>query len=132
MPDGTAEYQPGVCNIGTPERQRRRRVGHLSTAGGLFVVAAIAALSLPSYYALASTPFFVGGAMGYLQDRLRFCAYYGRRGEYNLGGLENDPGSVPDTEAQERDRKRSRQIMLYSLGLGIGAAVLATLLVALV
>lgn len=132
MADGTAEYQPGVCNIGTPERQRRRRVGHLSTAGGLFVVAAIAALSLPAYYALASTPFFIGGAMGYLQDRMRFCAYYGRRGEYNLGGLDGDPSTVSDVDAKERDRKRSRQIMLYALGIGLVAAALSTLVVALV
>lgn len=123
---GAGEYQPGVCNIGTEERERRRRAGHLGTAAGLFVVIAVALLSLPPYLALASSVFFISGATGYLQDRMRFCAYYGNRGEYNLGGLGDDPGVVTDEEARRADKRKARQIMVYSLVIGIGAGVAGT------
>jgi hypothetical protein len=125
----SAQYQPGVCNIGTEERRRRRRVGHLGTGAGLLVLVLVAATNLPAYYALASSVFFIAGASGYLQDRFRFCAYYGREGEYNLGGLETGPSQVTDTDAREKDRKRARQIMAYSLFAGLGAGIVGTLLV---
>lgn len=120
------EYQPGVCNIGTEERQRRRRAGHLGTAVGLLLIAAVALLDLPPYYALASSVFFGLGASGYLQDRFRFCAYYGNRGEYNLGSLADGPEVVTDEDAKSADRRRARKIMLYSTAIGIGVAVLGT------
>lgn len=129
---GNEGYQPGVCNIGTEERTRRRRSGHLGMAAALFVVAAIALLALPWYYALSSTVFFVAGALGYLQDRFRFCAYYGRDGKYNLGGLDSEPSVVTDQDAREADRRRSRRIMGYSLVAGLALGIVGSLLVYLV
>lgn len=129
MADASAEpdgYQPGVCNIGGPERKRRRRAGHLGVATGFGLLLAVALLDQPYYYGLASTPFFIGGAVGYIQDRLRFCAYYGRAGEYNLAGLDESPESVTDETARERDRGRSTQIYLYSLLSGLGMAIVGT------
>ena len=120
------EYQPGVCNIGTEERERRRRAGHLGTAAGLLLIAAVALLDLPPYYALASSVFFIAGATGYLQDRFHFCAYYGNRGEYNLGPVEDGPAVVTEEDAKAADKRRARQIMVYSLVTGIGAAVVGT------
>ncbi len=128
-PDG---YQPGVCNIGDPERRRRRRVGHLGVLAGVGLLVAVAILDQPAYYGLASTPFFIGGAVGYLQDRMRFCAYYGRAGEYNLGTLEESPETVTDETAREKDRRRSRQIYRNSLLSGLAAAVGGTLVLALI
>lgn len=129
---GAEGYQPGVCNIGTEERRRRRRSGHLGMAAALFVVAAIALLSLPWYYALTSIVFFIAGAMGYLQDRFRFCAYYGRDGKYNLGGLDSGPTVVTDQDAREADRRRSHRIMAYSLVAGLALGIIGSLFVYLV
>lgn len=130
MADASADldgYQPGVCNIGGPERKRRRRAGHLGVAAGLALLLAVALLDLPPYFGLASTPFFIGGAIGYIQDRLRFCAHYGRAGEYNLGSLDESPEPVTDETARRTDRRRSRQIFLYSLVSGLAAAIGGTL-----
>jgi len=74
----------------------------------------------------------VPGATGYFQDRFRFCAYYGNRGEYNLGSLDADPGVVSDEDARRADKRRSQQIMLYSLVVGIGASVVGAGIVYLV
>lgn len=127
----TDSYQPGVCNIGTEERRRRRRVGHLGTAAGLFVLVAIGGLGLPAYYGLASTVFFIAGAIGYLQDRFRFCAHYGRQGEFNLGGLDAEPEQVDDETARKKDRRRARQISIYGIVVGIGAGVVGWLVLSL-
>lgn len=130
MADASAEsgaYRPGVCNIGGPERKRRRRAGHLGVAAGLGLLLAVALLDQPPYYGLASTPFFIGSAVGYIQDRLRFCAYYGRAGEYNLGSLDQSPETVSEETARKKDRRRSRQIYLYSLLSGLVVAIVGTL-----
>ena len=122
----SGEYQPGVCNIGTAERQRRRRTGHLGSLAGVALLLAVGGLGLPPYYGLASTVFFIAGAVGYLQDRYQFCAYYGQRGEYNLGGLDQSPETVTDEAARRRDRQRSREIYAYSLVAGLGVGLLGT------
>lgn len=126
MSQGTGSgdmYQPGVCNIGAEERRRRRRSGHFGTGAAILFLVAIAVLRLPDYYGLASTIMFSGGAVGYLQDRLRFCAEYGRRGAFNLGGLDNDPRRVTDEAARKKDRRRAYQIFAYSAVIGVSLGV---------
>lgn len=122
MSQGTGSgetYQPGVCNIGPEERRRRRRSGHLGTGAGILLLVAIAVLRLPDYYGLASTVMFGAGAVGYLQDRFQFCAEYGRRGAFNLGGLDNEPQQVTDEAARKKDRRRAYQIFAYSAVIGV-------------
>lgn len=112
-------YQPGVCNIGPEERRRRRRSGHLGIGSAILFLVAIAVLQLPDYYALASTVMFSAGAVGYLQDRFQFCAEYGRRGAFNLGGLDTEPQQVTDAAARKKDRRRAYQIFAYSAVIGV-------------
>jgi hypothetical protein len=122
----TDQYVPGTCNIGPQEIALRRRAGHV----GLAVTAALAAALLRSNanraWRLALALPAAGAASGYLQARQHFCANFGLRGVYNFTtrGHEQQVGS---DEARAADRRRALQISAASAGIGLGVAVVATL-----
>jgi hypothetical protein len=66
-------------------------------------------------------------ASGYLQARLRFCAAFGSRGVFNLGGA-GDVEAVVDAESRRRDRRRATEIGLASLAIGLVVGAAAALL----
>ena len=66
-------------------------------------------------------------ASGYLQAVLRFCAGFGSLGIYNFGPL-GERHEVADAGARRRDRRRTAQIGLASLGVGLAVGVLAVFL----
>ena len=70
---------------------------------------------------------FCGSASGYLQAWLHFCAGFGSAGVYNFGPL-GKVERVDDPQARHRDRIRSLQIGLASLGIGLAVGIGATLL----
>jgi len=68
-----------------------------------------------------------GGASGYLQAWLHFCAGFGSRGIFNFGQL-GQTSSVADPEARARDRARATQIGFASLAIGAVVAAATVLL----
>lgn len=58
---------------------------------------------------------------------MHFCAGFGSRGVFNFGPI-GETTEVVDPDAQARDRAKSRQIGLASLGIGIAVGVAAVLL----
>jgi len=126
-PTSNAAYQPGVCNIGPEEIARRRRAGHVGLLVTLAVLAVLVAVHAPPLARLIAILPAAGSASGYLQAWLKFCAGFGSRGIFNFGRL-GETTAVDDADARARDRRRSRQIGLASLGIGIVVGIVAVLL----
>ena len=126
-PPSNAAYQPGVCNIGPEEIARRRRAGHIGLLVTLGVLAVLVAVHASALARLISILPAAGSASGYLQAWLKFCAGFGSRGIFNFGQL-GETTAVDDADARARDRRRSRQIGLASLGIGIVVGIIAVLL----
>jgi hypothetical protein len=120
-------YRPGVCNIGPEEVARRRRAGHVGLLVTLALLAVLVAVHAPPLARLISILPAAGSASGYLQAWLKFCAGFGSRGIFNFGQL-GESTSVHDADARALDRRRSRQIGLASLGIGIVVGIIAVLL----
>jgi hypothetical protein len=124
---GSAEYRPGVCNIGPAEISRRRRAGIAGIAAAAILAGGLVVAGAPDWSRwLVALP-LAGGTVGLLQARLRFCAAYGFSGVSNFGPLGR--ASLVAGEAERRaDRRRAAQISLVSAAVGVaGAAVLVAL-----
>lgn len=119
-------YQPGGCNIGPAEIDRRRRVGWIGL--GVALVWAVGALGLgggPLVRFGVVLP-LSGAFLGFLQARRRFCAAYGFRGLRNFGPLGHTE-AVEDPAARRRDRMAALRLV----GEAFLLAVLPSLLFAL-
>ena len=121
------DYQPGVCNIGPAEIQRRRMAGHVGLVASLAVLSALVVTDAPALLRLLVIAPAAVAASGYLQARLRFCANYGWRGIFNVGEI-GDDGQVVDRAARAADRRLALRIGLGSLGIGLAAGMVALLL----
>jgi hypothetical protein len=131
MTGDSTGYQPGVCNIGHQERKRRRLTGILGVGTGLAVAGGVVALGLPDQYALGAFAFLLPGALGFVQDRMRFCVAFGALARYDLTGSGGDAGSVTEREAVRADRKRALQILALSTALAAVATGLLYLAITL-
>ena len=110
-----SEYVPGVCNIGPAEIAARKRLGW----GGLIlaVVFEVSLLSLDAGRPWRLTLFFpaVACAIGFLQGKMRFCVSFGMRHLFNFGPHVGKTESVTQEEFRARDRRKSWEIIGYSL-----------------
>jgi hypothetical protein len=126
-PLNVVAYEPGVCNIGPQEIARRRRTGHVGLVASVVLFVLLLAVAAPPWSRLLLVLTAGISASGYLQAWLHFCAGFGSAGVYNLGTL-GTVQRVADATARSRDRMRSLEIGLASLGIGlivgIGAALL--------
>jgi hypothetical protein len=120
-------YEPGVCNIGPDEIARRRRTGHAGLIASAVILGLLMAVEAPHWTRLVLVATAAASASGYLQAWLHFCAGFGSVGVYNLGPL-GSVVHVADSRAVSLDRRRSLQIglasVLVGLVVGIGAALL--------
>ncbi len=118
-----AQYQPGVCNIGTAEKRARRQAGWVGlivtvVLWGLFVVFKVSAawrlfLFLPAMIA----------ATGFLQARMSFCVNFGMRGVENFGDRIGSITVIEDPVSKKRDKARSYQIIGYAAIIAVVVAV---------
>jgi hypothetical protein len=123
-PDDGPAYQPGVCNIGPAEIARRRMFGHLGLVFSVILLAVLLVAGTPHWTRLLLA-FPVGGAAtGYLQAALHFCAGFGSAGVYNFGPL-GRVVAIEDASARSRDRRRSLEIALASLAIGLVVGIVA-------
>ena len=120
-------YEPGVCNIGPEEIARRRRSGHMGVIASVVVFAVLLALAAPHWMRLVLVLTAAVAATGYLQAWLHFCAGFGSAGVYNFGAL-GTVQRVDDSAARSRDRRRSLEIGLASLAIGLAVGVGAVLI----
>ena len=122
-----SDYEPGVCNIGPAEIRRRRMAGHVGAIATLVVLAVLVVLDAPPVARLILILPAAGAASGYLQAWLKFCAVFGSRGVFNFGSL-GDWTKITDDDALARDRRRSREIGLMALAIGVVIGIGAALL----
>jgi hypothetical protein len=120
----TADYRPGICNIGSQEIARRRVAGHVGLGAAMACFAVLVVIDAPPWTRLAVGLPAAAAASGYLQARQKFCAGFASRGVFNFGELGQTEQVVYD-EARRRDRAKARQISLASLGLGIAVGLAA-------
>lgn len=111
-----AEYQPGVCNIGEAEQRRRYALGALASLATLGLVVGVVAFQFPTWYLLVSVLPLVGVAEGFFQARFNFCAGFALAGIYDVSPGGGDRHEVTDEADRRADRRRAKEIHLYSIG----------------
>lgn len=123
----TNNYVPGVCNIGKEEINKRKRAGIVG------LILTVLTYSLFVYFEVSKGVRFltfipvVISAIGFLQARMRFCAYYGLAEMFNFDSLEKS-NKVDNNEFVRKDKKRARQIIYYSVLIGIGVGLIAVII----
>ena len=124
--DATAEYRPGICNIGPAEIAARRRTGHVGVIAAVVLFVVLVALGAPPIARLLIALPVAIAASGYLQAYLKFCAGFGARGVFNFGSL-GTTQRVEEAAAKAADRRRAYQIGLASSAIGLVVGIAAVL-----
>ena len=123
----TAEYQPGVCNIGPAEIRRRRMWGWLGL--GIAVVFLVLAFALDwaaPWRLLVALPVLMS-AQGFLQAGFHFCVSFASRGLYNFGALGTEE-TVMEAEFHRQDLRKALLITVLSFAIAAVVAVVAFLI----
>jgi hypothetical protein len=109
------EYQPGVCNIGEAEIQRRLRFGWIGLAlFFIFLVVLLAIEAPPLTRFILFLPAF-GAAMGFVQAKMHFCAYFGLVGIFNMQTTARTPEEIWEENLRKADRRKAWHIIMISL-----------------
>lgn len=108
------QYVPGVCNIGKNEITKRQTAGWIGliiTVGlfGLFTY-----LEVPRFWRLLIFIPATMTAIGFLQARMHFCAYFGMRGVFNFVEI-GKTDTIEQAEFRAKDRRKAWQIIIYSV-----------------
>jgi len=117
-----SKYIPGACNIGRNEIRRRELLGW----AGFFVTAIVYSLfvllNIPRIWRLVIFFPAMLAALGFLQARMHFCAYFGMRGVFNFESVGN-LDTIEQAEFRATDRKKALRIIAYSVITGILVAL---------
>lgn len=113
------EYIPGVCNIGTAERARRRLNGIISSIVAIILLAYLLLIDAPVAWRLLLVLPVAGAASGFLQDAMHFCAGFGIKGIYNVINSAGVTDNVDLEEFRKKDQRKALQIAGYSLAIGV-------------
>ncbi|MFN8622860.1 MAG: hypothetical protein U0869_19150 [Chloroflexota bacterium] len=109
--DPEDRYQPGACNIGPAEIERRRRSGIAGLVVAALVAIALVVTDAPAVLRLAVwVPLFVG-LLGFVQARMRFCVGYAAAGIKNFGPLGTQE-KVADSAAHREDLRRAAGVTI--------------------
>ncbi len=117
-------YVPGVCNIGKSERLARRQFGMLGLLLTLIFLGMLYYFPLQMSWRLLVFFPAAMSALGFLQERMHFCAYFGSVGVFNFGEA-GRKDTVTQAEFRKRDRMKALQIMIYSVAIGAAVAAAA-------
>ncbi len=107
-------YQPGVCNIGAEERAFRLQLGLIWSVLTIILVALIILFDLNTFFNLLVLPFSFLGAIGIIQARFKFCAYYGMAGVYNFTKSLITRSETTKKENIKKDRGTALKIIAMS------------------
>lgn len=118
------QYIPGVCNIGENEIKIRKNAGWIALIITVILYVSFVFLDAPRFWRLFIFIPATAAAVGFLQARMHFCAYFGLRGVFNFGET-GKTDTVEQAEFRVKDRRKAWQIILYSAAIGIIVAVAA-------
>jgi hypothetical protein len=117
------QYIPGVCNIGKNEIRKRKYGGWTGLIITIILYSVLAYLELPRVWRFLVFVPATMAAVGFLQARMHFCAYFGLSGLFNMGAGRAD--TVEQAEFRAMDRKKAWSIILYSMFMGAVIAIAA-------
>jgi len=118
-----AEYQAGVCNIGSAEISRRMRSGWIGVGATTILALVLFLFRVPAVWRLSLfVPAFFA-ATGFLQGFMHFCAGFGMRGVFNFGRQVGKTEKVEQAEYRRKDKQKALQILAYSALIAIGLAL---------
>jgi hypothetical protein len=122
------EYIPGVCNIGSAERRKRRMSGFMVTLVTLIVLLVLVFINAPILWRLVLIIPASGAATGFLQDALHFCAGFGMKGIFNVVNSAGITDNVDLEEFRLKDKRKAQQIIIWSGLIGVAFALLTLLI----
>jgi hypothetical protein len=103
----------------------RKRLGWWGLLITIVVWALLVWLQLPvTWRLIVFIPVFFS-ANGFLQGFMHFCAGFGMRGVFNFGPTIGKTDTVSQAEFRAKDRRKSQQIFLYAVIIGIVVALIA-------
>jgi len=117
-----SKYIPGACNIGRSEIRRREQLGWIGLFATVIVYSLLVFLDIPRIWRLVIFFPAMLAALGFLQARMHFCAYFGLKGVFNFESVGN-LDTVAEAEFRAKDRRKAWQIIAYSVITGILAAL---------
>ena len=123
-----SKYVPGVCNIGEAEIRKRKRGGWLGLMLTIALFAVLVYFGSPPIWRLILFVPSTFAAVGFLQARMHFCAYFAALGIFNFGEDTSKNDTVQQAEFRAMDRRKALQIIAYSVIIGAAVAVVAYLL----
>jgi hypothetical protein len=120
-----SQYIPGVCNIGPAETQMRMRVGWIGLALSVLIWTIFVYFDVErSWFLLLFFPAAIS-AVGFIQGIMHFCAAFGLRSVFNMGPDVGKTDTIMQAEFRAKDRAKARQILGYSLAVGLSVSLLA-------
>ncbi|CAG0981801.1 hypothetical protein METP1_01816 [Methanosarcinales archaeon] len=119
------QYIPGACNIGKGEVNRRIQGGWFGLIVTIFLYGFLVYLGAPRPWRLVIFIPAMMAAVGFLQARMRFCAYFGMHGVFNFSLEAGKTEIVGQAEFRAMDRRKALQIIIYSVGIGALVAAAA-------
>ena len=118
------KYIPGVCNIGPAEIKKRMQAGWGGLIATALLWAAFIWFDISSIWRLTLFIPAMMSATGFLQAYMHFCAYFGFASLFNFGDV-GKTDSVQQAEFRAKDRHKAWQIIIYSILIGLVAAITA-------
>ncbi len=119
------QYIPGACNIGKSEIERRKQGGWIGLTATIILYVLLAYFETARIWRLIIFIPATAAAVGFLQARMHFCAYFGMVGVFNFGPEVGKTDTVEQAEFRAADRRKAWQIIIYSLIIGAVAALAA-------
>ncbi|MFW9915903.1 MAG: hypothetical protein ACFFGZ_09875 [Candidatus Thorarchaeota archaeon] len=128
-------YQAGICNIGTPEINRRRRLGWLglllTVLGFISILGGVAFYDIPPVIGfLVGLPAFMA-AIGFLQAQQKFCVAYGLTHVQNVSLQLGAITAIRDADNRKKDRNKAIRMILLAIAIGLAAGALTFILAAI-
>jgi hypothetical protein len=122
------QYIPGVCNIGPAEIAVRKRFGLLGFALTALLWALLAFFHVGRLWLFLL--FFPSAlsAVGFIQAVMHFCAAFGLRSVFNVASKVGTTDTVLQAEFRAEDKKKARQILGYSIIVGLMISLVGYLL----
>ncbi|VVB97231.1 Uncharacterised protein [uncultured archaeon] len=112
------QYIPGACNIGKSEIERRKRAGWIGLIAAIILYALFVYYDVTRIWRLIIFIPATAAAIGFLQARMHFCAYFGMVGVFNFGSEVGKTDTVEQAEFRAADRRKAWQIIIYSVFIG--------------
>ena len=116
-------YIPGVCNIGKSETNRRKQAGWFGLILTVLLLGMFVFLNAPRLWRLIIFIPATMAAIGFLQARMHFCAYFGMLGVFNFSPEVGKTDTVEQAEFRAMDRRKAWRIIIYSVIIGVIVAV---------